>query len=123
MRDPVTGAEWEKLSSGERAVTPILDCTGCGRTKTAPTGTLTDLFPSEQCGDCPPRRCPDCGEMDSAAKHCSCWTDLTAMSHADVKALFAEDGTFNVAPDGTLSIGGPPCACRQDGGEEGTRDA
>ena len=118
MADPVTGEEWQKLSGAEQAVTPILDCEGCGDTKNSLTGDPTDLFPSEHCGNCPPWKCPDCGEMDSAAKKCSCWIDLTTMAHADVKALFAEDGTFNVAPDGTLSIGGSPCTCHQDGSDE-----
>lgn len=30
---------------------------------------------------------------------------------ADVKALFAEDGTFNVGTDGQLTIGAKPCSC------------
>lgn len=109
--EPVTGLEWQKLSSEEQAVTPILDCRGCGQVKDSPDGSFTDHVPSEHCGNCPPWKCPDCGEMDSAARPCSCWIDLTAMPHADVKALFAADGTFNVGTDGMLSIGGPPCAC------------
>jgi hypothetical protein len=79
--------------------TPILTCRGCGATKPEPTGTPTDFFPSEHCGDCPPWRCEDCGEMDSAAKPCGCWTDLTTMPLADIKALFA-------AADSRLSLGG-----------------
>lgn len=102
---PVPGGEWEKLSSDERAVTPILRCKGCGATKDRLTGDPSDVFALEHCGECPPWRCNGCGGMDSAAKHCGCWIDITQMAHADVKALFAADGTFNVAPDGTLSIG------------------
>jgi hypothetical protein len=105
VAEPVTGEEWQKLGSAEQAVTPILDCLGCGRTKTALDGDVTDIIPAQHCADCPPWRCDGCGEMDSVAEKCSCWIDLTTMAHADVKALFAEDGTFNVAPDGTLSIG------------------
>lgn len=101
----VTGEQWAKLSPAEQAVTLILSCAGCGQTKTGMTGDPTDLFPSEHCGGCPPWRCDDCGEMDSVAQPCSCWIDLTAMAPADVKALFAADGTFNVGTDGQLSIG------------------
>lgn len=103
--EPVTGDDWRRLSNGEQALTPILACKGCGRTKRMMTGDPTDLFPSGHCSECPPWRCETCGMMDSAAEHCPCWIDLTSMPHADVKALFAADGTFNVAPDGTLSIG------------------
>lgn len=83
---------------------PILTCRGCGATKPEPDGTPTDYFPSEHCGECPPWRCDDCGEMDSAAEPCGCWIDVTTMPLADIKALFAADGTFNVNPDGSLGI-------------------
>jgi hypothetical protein len=55
--------------------------------------------------------------MDSTASPCSCWIDLTTMAPADVKALFAEDGTFNVGTDGRLSIGAPPCSCHERDGD------
>ena len=100
----VPGGEWSRLSAAEQAETLILSCKGCGATKAGPTGTPSDIFPSEHCGDCPPWRCDDCGEMDSAANPCSCWICLTAMAPADAKALFAADGTFNVGADGRLSI-------------------
>lgn len=102
---PVNGAEWQEVGDEERSVTPILRCKGCGATKAGLTGDPTDLFPSDHCDQCPPWRCPDCGQMDSAAAKCPCWIDLTVLPHADVKALFAADGTFNIAPDGTLSVG------------------
>lgn len=101
---PVTGEEWRRLGSSEQAATPILTCRNCGRTKAALSGEPTDLSPSDHCGECPPWRCEDCGEMCSASNKCACWIDLTTMSHADVKALFAQDGTFNVGPDGALSL-------------------
>jgi len=110
----VAGEEWERLDATERAVTLILACKGCGHTKDHLTGDPSDVFPMEHCGECPPWRCEGCGEMDSAAKKCSCWIDITTMSHADVKALFAADGTFNVGTDGALSIGGSPCGCHQE---------
>jgi hypothetical protein len=104
MNTPVPGLAWEKLAPEVQAVTPILACRGCGKTKAAPTEAPDDVFPSEHCGECPPWRCDGCGEMDSAASRCGCWTDLMTMAHADVKALFAADGTFNVSPDGSLSV-------------------
>jgi hypothetical protein len=109
---PVSGSEWESLPPEQQAVTPILACKGCGRTKSAPAGDdadgwgdPSDVFPAEHCGECPPWRCGGCGEMDSSAKHCGCWTDLTTMAPADIKALFAADGLFNVESDGRLTIG------------------
>ncbi|MFB7732799.1 hypothetical protein ACFC08_00065 [Streptomyces sp. NPDC056112] len=80
------------------STSPILACKGCGRTKPGPTGDPTDLFPSEHCGDCPPWTCEDCGEACSAASLCSCWVRLDTLPLADVKAVFAADGTFSVDP-------------------------
>jgi hypothetical protein len=74
----------------------ILACKGCGRTKDGPTGDPTDLFPAEHCDQCPPWRCADCGEMDSFAARCRCWVSLEGMALADIKAIFAGDGTFSV---------------------------
>ena len=76
----------------------LLCCKGCGATKPGPTGDPTDMFPSEHCGDCPPWRCDGCNQMCSMAAPCGCWIRLDAMPLADVKALFAQDGTFNVTP-------------------------
>jgi hypothetical protein len=78
--------------------TPILTCTNCGATKPAPDGTPTDLFPSAHCGQCPPWTCQTCGEKCSAAALCPCWTSLDGMTTADIKAVFAADGTFNMKP-------------------------
>ena len=80
----------------------ILTCEGCGAVKDHLTGDPTDMFPSEHCGDCSPWRCGDCGEMSSYANKCRCWTDLTIMARADVKALFAADGTLNVGTYGAM---------------------
>jgi hypothetical protein len=74
----------------------ILTCKGCGATKQEPTGDPTDHFPAEHCGDCPPWRCGDCGETCAASAPCSCWTSLSDLAFADVKAVFAADGTFNL---------------------------
>jgi hypothetical protein len=76
----------------------ILACTGCGRTKPGPTCDPSDLFPSAHCGDCPPWICETCGEACSAVALCSCWISLAGMPLADVKAIFAGDGTFNLQP-------------------------
>lgn len=75
---------------------PILACRGCGATKSEPDGSPTDVAPSEHCGRCPPWRCGTCGGMSSAESLCLCWTDLCEMPLADIKALFAADGTFSV---------------------------
>lgn len=76
----------------------ILTCTGCGATKDAPTGAPTDVYPSEHCGKCPPWTCKDCGEICSAAALCACWVLLADLPLADIKALFAADGMFNITP-------------------------
>jgi hypothetical protein len=75
---------------------PILACTGCGATKPGPTGDPSDLFPSAHCGGCPPWTCDTCGEMCSAVALCLCWISVDGMPLADVKAIFAGDGTFNL---------------------------
>lgn len=74
----------------------ILTCTGCGATKSGPTGDPTDLFPSTHCGDCPPWRCEDCGATTSSAKPCPCWVQLDGLPLADIKALFAAVGSFSI---------------------------
>jgi hypothetical protein len=84
---------------------PILACTGCGATKPSPTGDPTDVCPSAHCGECPPWRCEDCGQMSSAADLCPCWTRLDHMTTADIKALFAADGTFNLGGLGPTQAG------------------
>ena len=77
---------------------PILACKGCGATKPAPDGIPTDLFPSEHCGDCPPWTCETCGQECSATALCPCWVSLDGMTIADIKAIFAADGMFNIRP-------------------------
>lgn len=76
----------------------LLTCTNCGASKPGPTGDPTDLFPSAHCGQCPPWACEDCGQACSATALCPCWTSLDTMTTADIKAIFAGDGTFNVNP-------------------------
>jgi hypothetical protein len=56
------------------------------------------MFPSEHCGECPPWTCETCGQECSAAKLCGCWVQLADLATADIKALFAADGTFSVDP-------------------------
>lgn len=86
---------------------PILTCKGCGATKAGPTGDPTDIYPSEHCGECPPRQCEDCGQMSSAASLCSCWLSFDGMTLADIKAVFAADGTFNIGGLGPAGTGDP----------------
>lgn len=64
-------------------------CLGCGRTATGSQGDPTDLAPSQHCGECPPWRCEDCGEMCSATDPCPCWTSLDGLPLADIKGLLA----------------------------------
>lgn len=75
---------------------PILACRGCGRTKPEPTGDPSHVSPSSHCSDCPPWQCETCGQTCSMADPCSCWISLDGMPLADIKALFAADGTFNI---------------------------
>lgn len=79
-------------------MTAILACTGCGATKPGPDGTPTDLFPSARCGECPPWTCGTCGLQCSATALCPCWISFDGMALADIKAVFAADGMFNVRP-------------------------
>lgn len=104
---PLPGAEWQLLPAHIQAVTPILTCSGCGRTASELPGNPNDIAPSEHCGECPPWTCEDCGEQSSAAALCSCWIQLDQLAPADIKALFAEDGTFNVGTDGQLTVAKP----------------
>lgn len=48
------------------------------------------------CVDCLPKKCERCGEMDSYRESCSCWISLEDMPMADIKALFARDGGFDL---------------------------
>lgn len=104
---PVPGNEWRLLPAHLQLVTPILTCSGCGATSSGLTGTPTDIAPAENCGDCPPWTCKTCGELSSAAALCSCWIQLDQLAPADIKALFAGDGTFNVGTDGRLTVAEP----------------
>lgn len=68
-------------------------CLNCG----ADVGDENPPSDGGHCGQCPPWRCEDCGQMCSSSNLCSCWIDLTVMSMPDIKALFA-------AADSELSI-------------------
>lgn len=61
-------------------------CLNCG----ADAGTENPPNP-QHCGNCPPWRCDQCGEMCTPAALCSCWIDLSGLPLADVKALFTDD--------------------------------
>jgi hypothetical protein len=109
LMPPMSGAEWRLLPAEIQAVTPILTCSNCRATIREPDGNPWDVAPSEHCGDCPPWKCEDCGEMSTATDLCSCWVSLEGMPLADIKALFAEDGTF--------SVGGLGAHRREDGSD------
>lgn len=58
-------------------------CRGCGDPRTA------DEPIPEHCDKCPPWLCDQCGQLDSYANKCGCWTELEGMNLADLKAAFA----------------------------------
>jgi hypothetical protein len=74
-------------------------CTACGA-----SSDLEGPTPNA-CTSCPPSICVDCGGVNHLAtdRSCVCWVNIEDVSLADVKALFARDGTFNVTTDGDLS--------------------
>lgn len=81
----------------------VKTCEGCGCLI-----SWTDATPEpieEHCAACPPWTCDDCGEIDSYAgePRCACWVSVEDLPLADVKAIFAADGTFNVGIGGALS--------------------
>lgn len=76
-------------------------CLGCG------TPANPDYPVPSACEQCPPRLCESCGEMDSIAAPCRCWIKIENMAPADVKALFAADGMFNVGAGGRLTVAEP----------------
>lgn len=61
---------------------------GCG----AIFGYNHDIPTPNACVNCPPKRCPDCGEMDHITNLCSCWKSMDDDSPADIKAMFADWG-------------------------------
>lgn len=76
-------------------------CTGCG--------TVTDDFDGPgcfQCSNCPPTTCEDCGGINHPAtdRMCRCWVSIADLPLADIKAIFAADGTFNIGADGSVSV-------------------
>lgn len=75
----------------------MASCKNCGR-------ELDDVPEADYCSQCPPRRCEQCGEIYSMSDLCKCWVSIEDMAPADIKALFAMDGTFNVEADGSLTV-------------------
>lgn len=57
-------------------------CNRCGAP--CPSGGNSDF---SSCPSCPAVTCQDCGGSDD--RKCACWTDITQLSIADTKALFA----------------------------------
>lgn len=55
-------------------------------------GHGNDIPTPNACVNCPPKRCPDCGEMDHITNLCSCWKSMEHDSPADIKAMFADWG-------------------------------
>ena len=45
------------------------------------------------CSNCPPYACKDCGGINGTKEgkdfSCACWTNLSTLSRADIKGLFA----------------------------------
>jgi len=71
---------------------PASWCLGCGAPQDG-SGPTT-----QQCSPCPPRQCLHCGEVDSMAAPCPCWTHLENMGLADLKGIFAAEG-FDLSKD------------------------
>lgn len=72
-------------------------CPTCGTEWTIPANADVDASPpSVQCQACPPQPCRWCGKPSSFEKECACWISLDGMPLADIKAIFAADGGFNI---------------------------
>ena len=82
-------------------------CQGCG---TGVPGNC-DFRSVSHCGSCPPQRCDDCGEMDSAAQPCPCWSVPCPEEVAGINAERVEHGGWIDAGDGSLVPSGQPCKC------------
>lgn len=77
-------------------------CSGCG----TDTGQELGSIPTpDGCGQCPPEACGTCGGINHlrTGRMCSCWVSVEDMPLADVKAIFASDGTFNVDGNGKVT--------------------
>lgn len=84
----------------------VKTCQGCGRSIEWDVAECPEPT-GDHCAGCPPWTCSTCGELDSYGPngpHCACWISLADLSHADVKAIFAADGTFNVETNGGLTV-------------------
>jgi len=77
-----------------------MKCLGCGA-----AADSAGPQPSA-CGECPPSTCEECGGVNHIAtsRMCSCWVSVEDLAPADIKAIFAADGTFNVGIDGELTV-------------------
>ncbi len=81
---------------------PTNACTGCGSSDygqwydgSGPGVAVTEHTTPSWCDRCPPRRCDDCGEDRTLTRLCSCWLPFDGMALADIRAVFAADGTFD----------------------------
>lgn len=88
---------WPQVCSGHGSTV----CNGCG---TAPADPR--MGGTSGCQSCLPRTCTTCGGVNHLAtgRMCSCWVSVEHLAHADIKAIFAGDGTFNVGTNGELSV-------------------
>lgn len=80
-------------------------CQGCGTAVPVDQTYPGDPGPAG-CSDCPPSKCETCGGINDmrSGKMCACWVSVADLPLADVKAIFARDGTFNVGADGSVTV-------------------
>jgi hypothetical protein len=75
---------------------------GCGESREKHNGEQCGpscISAPSHCGECPPWRCEECGEMDAPPpNHCKCWTTFEGMAPADIRGLFAASGFDTSAP-------------------------
>lgn len=71
---------------------------GCGKPDCDGSELPSCTYPPEHCDQCPPWICESCHELSSATEPCSCWTSLDGLPLADIKAIFAADGGFDLSP-------------------------
>lgn len=76
-------------------------CKGCGHLVPNGEGSTP---PPDHCGNCPPWVCDGCGQLDSMTQPCSCWVAVDHLPLADLKAVFASDGSFNVGTNGEVTV-------------------
>lgn len=73
-------------------------CTGCGHDDRVPATEQPPV--ASRCRNCGDWPCETCGGINNLATglSCPCWLSFEGMALADIKAVFAADGTFSIDP-------------------------